>query len=376
MLIISQTFREFCEGNSANVVCRLILRSQSHPETALVTTSVINYLTLRGDGMSYIPSNRTQVINENGTWGRQGREGGKPAKIVRKVIAPRFLRLLKERDFEEFANAYKLAYQSNGLTFALLPSSEIANTYADPTAQFSSCMNQGDSNNFAIYNAPNVQILTLRSATHLEGRALVWTLDDGRVFLDRFYTGQDHMKALFVEYAEDRGWLYKRYHNTYTSKTLWVCNGVDVNEEVRVTIPTDHDRYPYIDTFTFGGDGYLCNTESRTLYAYTSVYGSRIGNANLVTVTHGTMSGNQYFDCETTLVNGRRYHYNDINDETLVCINGVVYEIADYRVCQCRCLADGIFYLISDCEWSNTEDSYIPKPIAVYDEFEEDWLRA
>jgi hypothetical protein len=67
------------------------------------------------------------------------------------------------------------------------------------------------------------------------GRALLWKLDDGRVFLDRIYTIWDYDIKKYKAYAKHQGWI------TTDSSGKKKCSLERV----------DFDCYPYVDTLHY-----------------------------------------------------------------------------------------------------------------------------
>jgi hypothetical protein len=54
----------------------------------------------------------------------------------------------------------------------------------------------------------------------ISGRAIIWTLDDGMVFMDRVYTVNDSDVELFKMYAKQKGWAYKYGQNSMESESI------------------------------------------------------------------------------------------------------------------------------------------------------------
>ena len=68
----------------------------------------------------------------------------------------------------------------------------------------------------------------------LAGRALLWTLENGRKYMDRIYTNKDSYDNLFLKWGKQNG--YEKSINT---------NSI-VNVKAK-----DYELYPYMDTFKF-----------------------------------------------------------------------------------------------------------------------------
>ena len=89
----------------------------------------------------------------------------------------------------------------------------------------SSCMSNVNSNYFDIYikNVDVCKLIILRSIEDdslIVGRALLWTLSDGKKFVDRIYTIQDSDVQLFRDYAKENGWHTKQYNSIQEEQSL------------------------------------------------------------------------------------------------------------------------------------------------------------
>lgn len=105
----------------------------------------------------------------------------------------------------------------------------------------SSCMvKDGCETFFEIYkkNPHRISLLImLNSENKLLARALVWKLDDGRIYMDRIYADLASNKYALEKYALDKGWLiYQR----------------DYSEEMTVSLKKwAFKKYPHLDTFQY-----------------------------------------------------------------------------------------------------------------------------
>lgn len=147
---------------------------------------------------------------------------------------------------EEFSNAYKATYDVKdvGPEFVILKGDDIkwgylVDNYAEGSGSLAnSCMRYPNCQRyFDIYteNEDVCSLLVLKSSDNkVKGRALLWVLDDGDLYMDRIYIANDSDKYLFVEWADEHN--YRQYSNDYKSKSVEV--GAD-----------SYDYYPYMDTF-------------------------------------------------------------------------------------------------------------------------------
>ena len=114
-----------------------------------------------------------------------------------------------------------------------------------------SCMAGGPKRWFDVYcsNPDTIGLLILKSEADenkLMGRALLWKLDDGSMFLDRIYTAKDSDVTLFREYAKSKGW-YTRSDNGYSAQNSASGGKVDLTAHIK---PGKYKGYAYMDTFT------------------------------------------------------------------------------------------------------------------------------
>jgi hypothetical protein len=371
----------------------------------LCTDKEVNYLTLRNDGtISYLPAGKEHKENSSGDWSRDNRQHGKPAKVIRKVFTKAALRLFTDKDFEQFANMYKADSGNENYKFELLDNSEIPDVYdmriAEGGSSLSgSCMNS-DGNYMDIYKyCDSVKILTLKtkSGNLLAGRALVWTID-GHTIMDRVYVSQDCLYEMFIEYAKDNNWWYKQYYRTYQHKTYFINPDTGESEEKRwfINTNTNHRCYPYIDTFSYGGDGFLQNwSSSETYYTYDDTSGGRSGfepemdddddDEDMVTcyddvrrelsdclmVTAGSSRYHgSWFDADDVVeIDGNHYYKED--DNYLVEIDDEYYRYDSDEVTQ----INGTYYLTDDVVYDVVGEEDIHKDDAIYSEYHNGYIR-
>jgi len=309
-------------------------------EVNYTTTENINYITFRTDGtISFLPSDKEHKTNDNGDWARDGRQNGKPAKVIRKLFTKEGLELFKDSDFEYFANSYKANYSNEGFVFTLLPAKDIPKVYEmereNSGTLGDSCMND-DAEYFDIYTAcKSLQILTLQKDGKLHGRALIWQIGD-ITLMDRMYVSKDFLYENFLEYAKANQYLRKANYKSYSDKTTFVKpDGTEINQKFTINTPTDFDQYPYIDTFSYGDDGTLNNFGGQ--YAYCDTGGNREGGED-------DHDGQVYDD-----INGEY-----IDEEDSVCINS-----GDRRYRNMITHRDNVVYIESEGEYYHEDDSHI-----------------
>ncbi len=193
-----------------------------------------------------------------------------------------------DRDIEKFVNDYKSSYDvfSDKLKqFAVVSGGDIAHWYkydnyvSGGGTLNNSCMGEVDDSYFDIYvHNKNVEMIILYGddgeikdgayiSNKIKGRAILWNdvSFDGKTitFMDRIYTKNDSDKDLFIKYATNNGWWYKKNQNMDTWEAI--TNG-ETSKLSRMVVSlrfTDFDEYPYLDTLAYChiDDGILTNDD-------------------------------------------------------------------------------------------------------------------
>jgi hypothetical protein len=124
---------------------------------------------------------------------------------------------------------------------------------------YNSCMSRMDDETFDIYTQnPKVCSLLIfkseRDLSKIVGRALVWTLSDGKRFMDRAYTSEPDLVELYRIYATDNGIWAKFFNsNCPNSKAIDPSSGSPVelgNLEVELE-KKNYSYFPYLDTLKY-----------------------------------------------------------------------------------------------------------------------------
>jgi hypothetical protein len=151
-------------------------------------------------------------------------------------------------DIEKFVNAYTSAilYKKNVIDFFEVVSGKdikywyLSNNYAAQLGQLgSSCMKSKECQSFFKIYTENPEVCQLlifknKEGDKINGRALLWTDEDGKKWIDRVYTIKDNYMQLFTKWCELNG-----YENAYGT-----------GERIKVVVKNkDYDKYPYMDTF-------------------------------------------------------------------------------------------------------------------------------
>lgn len=202
-----------------------------------------------------------------------------------------------DAEIEDFVNKWKAAYDmlnNEFRFFDVVNGDDIAHFYYYENYELglkkgtlsNSCMCKKPDSFFEIYTAnPEVcSLVILRSSENknlIKGRALLWKLKSGELFMDRVYTHFDSDFAFFYRYAEHNGWLRKKSNNSSSSEDLINPNGETIGSfNMRVEIKKiDYNKYPYLDTLCYLSGYYnrleLTNTEEGAEWELTSTGGTR-----------------------------------------------------------------------------------------------------
>lgn len=394
MITYSKSFLDFIKNSDCNIAKILFRLTKKRYEPLMVTNKDIDYITFRMDGtISYLPAGKEHKVNEEtGDWLRDGRQNGKPGKVIKKLFAARVQKYFKDADFECFANNYKANFSDNGYKFELLRNTDIPDVYEmdilDGQGSLNnSCMN-GNTDYLDIYKyCKKLSILTLTNADGLLcGRSLIWNIEPGITLMDRIYVVQDFMYDKFIDYARQNKYWYKKNYKSYDDKTTFIdADGNEVKRNFTIVTDCDHSEYPYIDTFQYGDDCSL-NNYGAGFYTYNNTDGTREGDhyGEIYDEINGeyiSEDDSVYITSGERQYRGRNCHvdncvevdgdwyYNE--DENIVEVNGTWYKKDSGDICE----VDGEYHLTDDCTYCERDNCYYLSEDCVYcEEDEEDVL--
>ena len=157
------------------------------------------------------------------------------------------------------------------------------NYYARSGTLGSSCMSAVSERYFDIYmsNTDVCKLIILRSIeddTKIMGRALLWTLSDGKQFVDRIYTINDSDVQLFRDYAKENGWYAKYYNGSSDSSRAFDPQTSQMVDLGTITVKIregEYKGYPYLDTLKYfnPNKGTLSTQNTRDCYILESTDG-------------------------------------------------------------------------------------------------------
>lgn len=171
-----------------------------------------------------------------------------------------------DAEIEDFVNKWKAAWdwihnefrsfeivsgEDIGFYYSYLNYEQVTGTLGN------SCMREKPSRFFEIY-AKNPEVCKLvilkseKKPNKITGRALLWTLESGELFLDRIYTQEDSHLALFKKYAGKNGWIHKKRNGASITSELVMPDGSLVQKKISVRLKKiQYDTFPYLDTLAY-----------------------------------------------------------------------------------------------------------------------------
>lgn len=378
-ITFSESFANFCKENSEkSALCGIIndYINSNHPSLMLMfTAEEVNYITFRKDAtISYLPAGKEHKVNAEGEWEREGRQNGKPAKVIRKLLTDKGVKLFKDSDFEQFANLYKKTYSTND--FEIKIHEDIEYIYNNCSTGIDSCMN-GKGNYFGMLHGICKIAALHDDSGNIVGRALLWPYKDP-FFMDRIYSVKDHLKELFIDFCAQNRFFRKKFYSTRDHKTTWIDpDGNEIEIQTKINCDADAYKYPYLDTFHWGNDSCLYNyPNQKHIYTYDCVDGTRTGGDTYVCdncgddVHEDDLCGNYCSDCceyddyadeyiladdAVELINGKWTHKDnatEIKNRGYVHDSGL--EAGSYY------MVDGDWYDIDDLIYCEYNNEYFP----------------
>lgn len=213
-----------------------------------------------GCDVSYLPANRPPLYFHRREGGHRYTKSDQKAKIgkaVRLLFGDTFGFEINDSMVEDAVNRIASHYAP----VQILRSHGIGDVYNLNTSSTSpvgaSCMQGKGWVWINLQQLAPVEVLySLNCDGELESRALLWTLSNGRRFLDRIYS-TDKVRAQYIELAKAEGWLYKerqaydrwRHFIDGTTGESWT-GSIEVNLEELTNSFSDlvNGDVPFLDT--------------------------------------------------------------------------------------------------------------------------------
>lgn len=363
-LRVSQSFRAFLERHyDDSRVARLlhIASTVELPAARLLTTDALDYLTNRTNGLiSYLPKGKPLRLNDDGLWARTNRQEAKPARVINRLLSPKALRLLKESELEYFASLYgAFTVMSTYTRVQHVHGEAIVDVYNNQNHSFTSCMKNVEPYYFDIYtqNPDVVGCLAMYdwrcdsndnynnhdNHPRLLARALTWKID-GTTYTDRIYGESMDAVEYLKSYAQEQGFMVKT-RQVMDEKTSWQKpDGTRFEKLLSVNLNTNFDYFPYMDTFTWGNDGWLANYDRTDWrHKYTCTEGDRF---EYITDIDGNFRPEN--DCHWS-----DYHNGYVYSGDAVELNGDYYHERVLRPVTVIRTPDGSQFTADECSYAN-----------------------
>ena len=206
-----------------------------------------------GEGVYNSEKLRAHVVDKPSLVFKRSRQEIRLGRAIRLLLAAYNVKAstpfpIVDAQVELFVNDYRAAFAiANNVfsRFEIVEGEQLLYWYHRDRYEFrhqgmlgSSCQAVGRRDWLQIYidNPQTVKLLILKSENtdaKIVGRALLWTLDDGRTLMDQIYTSRDSDNRVFREYAAGKGYVEVNYNNTFTAH---------LNPK-----PEGFDAYPSVD---------------------------------------------------------------------------------------------------------------------------------
>lgn len=177
---------------------------------------------------------------------KEKRISGRLIRMVRHLLPDELAAQLTDADFELFHNQFTASLAASKFTWSVVSGEDIREWYLERTyanhcgTLNNSCMRYSKSQNLLDLYVENPNQISLLVAVSdvdkkLHGRALVYKLQSGEMFVSRPY-GNDVMQQQINQYAVRKGWLLYGVHEARSPVAV---------ENVKFR------KYPYVDYFGF-----------------------------------------------------------------------------------------------------------------------------
>jgi hypothetical protein len=345
-LILADSLREMLAGMACPVARAIISATESAYDCA--TRLPGNHYAWRETAgkVSYCPRGKVQQYIDGGRWARAGRQDTTPARFARAVLPARVLRELGDAALSTFAQRFAAAEEAENVRFEVWTEADeindayrAANYVSGPLSEIdNSCMVNDPVG--AWYARAGARLLVARTGRGLLARALLWTLNDGRTFLDRVYSRTEAGHEAMQAHAIAQGWLRRAGRSISEYRRYLLPDGAErcgnLTVETARTMDPDNGVYvPYHDTFCRLSEcgGYLHNDENDDggwRLRYTNGTAEEIESHTGQVETAGGDWINEDDACTTA--DGDTYHCDDV---TYCDEDGEYYLDDDGRIAYC-----------------------------------------
>jgi hypothetical protein len=222
-----------------------------------------------GQGVYNVEKLRNIDDRINQVWSKN-RQEVKVGRASRALLKAAGVEGILDKDYETFVNLYKATIDKLNDKFSFFEEVtgekiyfwyNYQNYYQRSGTLGNSCMANARASWLEIYteNPNQVSLVIFKSQDDpdkIVGRALLWTLTDGKKFMDRIYAINDSDVQLFRDYAKENGWYSKYYNNSSDDDKAYAPDGSNVSLDLTVNLDKkDYSNYPYLDTLKYFQEG-------------------------------------------------------------------------------------------------------------------------
>lgn len=251
-LTLSKNFRDFLDYNYFTGV-------QSFRLVIYAVETDISFIDIGDsiDTITYLPFNKFEL--DDNPLKSKYRQKMKIGKFIKKLYDDNKTQITNSnRQIDDVVEIYKHHMESvlGEKNFKIVSGEDIRfwyleDNYVDGVGSLNkSCMRQEDNQyrlDIYVYNDDKISMLILLDDKNkLLGRALLWQLNGGGIYMDRVYVVYDYHRITFAKYAEENN--INITHETFIKKNL--------NDKLKVSLKNidysdDSEKYPYMDTFSY-----------------------------------------------------------------------------------------------------------------------------
>lgn len=224
-----------------------------------LVTDEVRALSIRRDvfEISYTPKGRELKYSAPETWSREGRQTGKPGRIIKKLLVYDY----KERDIEIFSNQLKSALLSLG-EFKIVTGNEICywydrdNYHSESGTLGNSCMRYDCCKDYFQVYKDHAKMLVCVKDGKLLGRAILWEID-GITYMDRVYVCMDFLEESFYQHAIEHKWCVRDDNHLLNDgdDMYWLTPDDEYKSshrlDLRIELSTEYRYFPYMDSFRY-----------------------------------------------------------------------------------------------------------------------------
>lgn len=238
-----------------------LLKGVFDSKISLLITDEVRALSIRKDvfEIAFTPKGKDLIYSNESqrTWSREGRQTGKPGRIIKKLLAKDY----KERDIELFSNQLKAEIMNFG-DFQIVSGEDICywyrseNYYKIAGTLGNSCMRYDECQcYFEVYKDLAKMLICVKDNLLL-GRAIVWEID-GITYMDRVYVCLDYLEEQFYQYAMEKGWTIREnnslLYDENSQRWLEASDNYKVPKTLDITLTCvyKYPRFPYMDSFRY-----------------------------------------------------------------------------------------------------------------------------